>query len=158
MNEELENLPPVLAAIRNKPVFEAPAGYFEGLPDQILSRVTREGVPAKVVSIHFGRKLIRYASAAAVLGLVVMAAWWFTGKQGTVSKNPVTAKVANISEEELQSYLENTTVAVPVDLLASNGRPELDVSDVRDLLQNVSDEEIQKYVEQNLLTNQTGTN
>jgi hypothetical protein len=158
VNEELENLPSVLAGIRDKQVFEAPAGYFEGLPDQVLNRVKKEGIPAKVVSIHSGRKLMRYASAAAVIGLVVMAAWLFTGKQGTGPQDTVTAKVDKISEEELQSYLENTAVAMPVDLLASNNRPDLDASDMGDLLQNVSDEEIQKYLEQNLLTKQTGTN
>ena len=160
VNEELENLSPVMAGLKDKQVYTVPAGYFEGLPGQVLDMVKKTAEPAKVVSIGQGRKVIRYAMAAAVIGIAVMAAWWFTGtKPGTATPDAVVAaKVDKIPEEELQSYLEEGSVVLPADLLAANSKPEIEAGDMSDLLQNVSDEEIQKYLEQNMLTRNTGTN
>lgn len=158
VNEELENLSPVMAGLRDKQVFEAPEGYFEALPGQVLSRVKKAGEPAKVVSIGFRNKLMRYAAAAAVVGAVITAGWWFAGKPSSSGPDAVASKVEKISERELQEYLEDESVIMPVDLLAANNKPDLDANDMGDLLQNVSDEEIQKYLEQNLLTKHTGTN
>lgn len=160
VNEELENLSPVMAGLKDKQVYTVPADYFDGLPGQVLDRVKKAAEPARVVSIGQGRKVMRYAVAAAVIGIVVMAAWWFTGtKSGTVTPDvAVAAKVDKIPEEELQSYLEEGSVVLPADLLAANTKPEIEAGDMTDLLQNVSDEEIQKYLEQNMLTRNTGTN
>lgn len=158
VNEELENLSPLMAGLKDKQVYETPAGYFEALPGQIAGKVKNMHSPAKVVSIGFGRKLMRYAVAAAVIGVVAMAAWWFTGNTGKADPGSVVSKVNSIPTEELQSYLEEVPVAVPVALLATNSKPEIEVSDMSDLFQNVSDEEIQKYLEQNLLSKNTGTN
>lgn len=158
VNEELENLSPVMAALRDKEVFAAPAGYFDQLPVQILDRVKKMAEPAKVVSISFRRKVMQYASAAAVIGIVVMAAWWFTGKPDTTVPDPVAAKVETISEDELQRYLDDQSVPLPVDQLAVNTKAEIDASNMTDMFQDVSDEEIQKYLEQNMLTKNIATN
>lgn len=157
VNEELENLSSVMAGLKDKQVYEAPAGYFEALPGQLLSRVKKAAEPAKVITMDFRRKVMRYATAAALVGAVIMGAWWFTGKSGA-SGTDVVSKVDKLSVTELQSFLEDESVAMPVDLLAANSKPDLDASDVGDLLQNVSDDEIQKYLEQNMLTKHTGTN
>ncbi len=159
VNEELENLSPLMAGLKDKQVYEVPAGYFEALPGQLADRVKNMHSPVRVVSIGFGRKLMGYAVAAAVIGVVAMAAWWFTGNTGKgAGPGSVVSKVNSIPTEELQSYLEEVPVAVPVALLATNTKPEIEVSDMSDLFQNVSDEEIQKYLEQNLLSKNTGTN
>ncbi|AXY77256.1 hypothetical protein D3H65_26175 [Paraflavitalea soli] len=158
VNEELENLSPVMAGLKDKQVYEAPVGYFEALPGQLLSRVKKDAEPAKVVALGFRRKVMRYAAAAALIGAVVTAAWWFTGKPGASGPDIVVAKVDKLSVTELQDYLEDEPVVMSADLLAINSRPELEANDMGDLLQNVSDDEIQKYLEQNMLTKNTGTN
>jgi hypothetical protein len=161
VNEELENLSPLMAGLKDKQVYETPAGYFETLPGQVMDRVKKMSEPAKVVSIGFGRKLMRYAVAAAVIGVVAIGAWWFVGgKSGAGPSNEIVAskEVDKLSTEELQSYLEEVPVAVPADLLAANTKLEIEESDMSDLFQNVSDEEIQKYLDQNLLSKNTGTN
>lgn len=161
VNEELENLSLLMAGLKDKQVYEAPAGYFEALPGQVMDRVKKMNGPAKVVSIGFGRKLMYYAAVAAVIGIVAMGAWWFTGGKpdgGSINEAVASKEVDKLSTEELQSYLEEIPVAVPVDLLAANTKPEIEESDMSDLLQNVSDEEIQKYLDQNLLSKNTGTN
>lgn len=159
VNEELENLPPVLAGLKHKQVYQVSAGYFEQLPDQVLARVKTSAKPAKVVSFGAGKKLMRFAVAAVLTGLVAIGAWWFTGNSGSQKTDGVVAEVNKMTTEELQSYVDNQTAALPsADLLATNTRPELDVVDMSDLLQNVSDEEIQKYLDQNLVIQQTATN
>lgn len=157
VNEELENLSPVMAGLKDKQVYEAPAGYFEELPGQLLGRVKKAAEPAKVIAMGFRGKMMKYAAAAALIGAVIMGAWWYTGRSGTSGSNEV-ANVDKLSVTELQDYLEDESVAMPADLLAANSKPELDASDMGDLLQNVSDDEIQKYLEQNMLTKHTGTN
>lgn len=158
VNEELENLSSVMAGLKDKQVYEAPAGYFEALPGQLLSRVKKAAEPAKVIPMGFRGKVMRYAAAAALVGAIIMGAWWFTGNPGVSGPDSVGAKVDKLSVAELQDYLEDESVAMPADLLAVNSKPELDANDVGDLLQNVSDDEIQKYLEQNMLTKNTGTN
>jgi hypothetical protein len=162
VNEELENLSPLMTGLKNKQVYEAPAGYFEALPGQVMDRVKKMNEPAKVISIGFGRKLMRYAVAAALIGIVAIGAWWFVGgKPGSGSIDEIglaSKEVDKLSTEELQSYLDEVPVAVPADLLAANTKPEIEESDMSDMLQDVSDEEIQKYLDQNLLSKNTGTN
>jgi hypothetical protein len=150
-----------MTGLKNKQVYEAPADYFEALPGQVMDRVKKMNEPAKVVSIGIGRKLMRYAVAAAVIGVVAMSAWWFMGGKpdaGVINEVVASKEVDKLSTEELQSYLEEVPVAVPADLLAANTKPEIEEGDMSDLLQDVSDEEIQKYLDQNLLSKNTGTN
>lgn len=164
VNEELENLPAVLAGLNNKQVYEVPAGYFEQLPGQVLTQVKQAATPARVVSLS-GRRIMRYAVAAVIAGVMAMTAWWFTGKPATdpaapvanVEKIPV-KELNSIPEAELESYLDNQSVALPAELLATNSKPEIEADDMQDLLQNVSDAEIQKYLEQNMLTRHVATN
>jgi hypothetical protein len=165
VNEELENLPAVLAGLNDKQVYEVPAGYFEQLPGQVLTQVRQAATPARVVSLSVGRKVMRYAVAAVIAGVMAMTAWWFTGKPGTDPVAPVAGteklpvkELNSIPEAELESYLDNQLVALPAELLAANSKPEIEADDMQDLLQNVSDAEIQKYLEQNMLTRHVATN
>lgn len=160
VNEELENLSPLMSSLQDKIVYEAPADYFEALPGQLLQRVKKTAVPAKVVSMGKSRSFLRYAAAAVVAGIIAISAWWLTDNSGTSLTEAVATKVDKISEAELQSYLDDQSALVlPTDMLATNNsRPELEAGDMHDLLQNVSDEEIQKYLELNTLTKHTATN
>jgi len=162
VNEELENLSPVMASLRGKQVYEVPVGYFDQLPGQLLDRARAVQQPAKVVSISFGRKVMRYAVAAAVVGMVAMSAWWFIGNsnkpvppdvvaQGGHEKPVVTPDVSKVSDDELQNYLEDQTTLPAADMLAVNTRTDIGANDMKDMLSDVSDEEIQKYLEQNTI-------
>lgn len=152
VNEELENLSPLMNSLKNKNVFEVPQGYFETLPDTILSKA-KEQKPAKVVSMNFGRKLMRYASAAVVAGFLFMGGWMYLGKGGSI---PDPAKgVKELSDSELQEYVENQSTGI------DNNESEvfeIDANDVKDMLADVSDEELQQYVEQSAEGNNTITN
>jgi len=169
VNEELENLSPVMAALKGKQVYEAPAGYFDALPGQLLDKVKAIQPAAKVVSIGFGRKWMRYAAAAVVVGIVAMSAWWLVGnsdKSGDPNRQVAKVKsvtppdLDKVSDTELQDYLEDESVPLPTDQLAVLTKTDIGASDMKDMLSEVSDEEIQKYLEQNTIVklNKTSTN
>lgn len=145
VNVELENLSPLMRSLKDKQVYEAPAGYFDQLPRQILQKVKSQ--PARVVSMSFTRKVVRYAAAAVVAGLVVAAAWLYIGngkeESGLVG-------IEQISDEGLESYIENQSSVSPAEtmVLADNTNAEIDEEDMKDMLADVSDEELQNYVDQ----------
>jgi hypothetical protein len=162
VNEELENLSPVMVSLKGKQAYEVPAGYFDQLPGQLLDKVRSIQQPAKVVSMSFTRKVMRYAAAAVLVGVVAMGAWWLIGnsdKPVTPDKfaqndheKPVAAPdVSKVSDDELQSYLEDETALQPTDMLAVNTKADIGANDMKDMLSDVSDEEIQKYLEQNTI-------
>jgi hypothetical protein len=167
VNEELENLSPVMAGLKAKQTYEVPAGYFDQLPGQLLNKVKgAQQQPAKVVSMSFASKLIRYATAAVLVGAVALGAWWLvTPSVKTVT--PAGPQIAQssvgldkVSDDELQDYLEDETASLPAEVLAMNTKTEIGANDMKDMLVDVSDEEIQKYLETNTIVklNKTSTN
>jgi hypothetical protein len=145
VNVELENLSPLMSSLKNKQVYEAPAGYFDQLPQQILQKVKSQ--PAKVVSMNFTRRVVRYAAAAVVAGLIVAAAWLYIG---TGKEESSLVGIEQVSDEGLESYIENQSSVSPAEttVLAVNTNAEIDEEDMKDMLADVSDEELQKYVDQ----------
>jgi hypothetical protein len=145
VNVELENLSPLMSSLKDKQVYEAPAGYFDQLPQQILQKVKSQ--PAKVVSMNFTRKIVRYAAAAVVAGLIVVAAWLYIGNG---KEEPGLAGIEQISDESLETYIDNQSSVSPAEtmVLADNTNAEIDEEDMKDMLADVSDEELQKYVDQ----------
>jgi hypothetical protein len=154
VNGELENLSPLMISLRNKQVYQAPAGYFEQLPEQILNTAKAQQ-PAKVVSINFARRVMRYAAAAVVAGIIGVAGWMHLGHRNAITPDTppiahVQKQLDSVSDEVLEKYLENQatapaeTAAVVTNTIA-NG--EIDTSDMKDMLADVSDEDLQQYLE-----------
>lgn len=154
VNVELENLSPMMSSLKSKQSYQIPAGYFEQLPEQVLQKAKSQ--PAKVVSMNFARKAIRYAAAAVVAGLIITAAWLYfgTGNKAT-DTDPALAGIEQVSDEMLESYLENQ-LTTETTVLASND-DDIDADDLKDMLADVSDDELQKYIDQygskDILTN-----
>jgi superfamily I DNA/RNA helicase len=65
--EELESISPLLSSISKRPVYSVPEGYFENFKSGV-----EEKKEARVVSIT-NRKWFRYAAAAVITGVVLMA-------------------------------------------------------------------------------------
>ena len=147
VNEALENGSPLTNGLKRMPVYEVPAGYFEQLPRQILKAVKAQQ-PAKVVSMSFTRRVIRYAAAAVVAGLIVTAGWLYFGKGDIGPGVGPIASLDSISDDILENYLENQTPAPAETALAANTTAdELNATDMKDLLADVSDDDLQQYIE-----------
>ena len=66
-SEEIESVSPLLSSITKRPVYSVPKGYFENFKPGV-----EEKKETKVVSIT-GRKWLRYAAAAVIVGVILMA-------------------------------------------------------------------------------------
>lgn len=138
MQEEETVLSPLLQNIRNTNVFTVPKGYFDELPTQILSKINTKQ-PAKV--IPFGRRIVKYAVAAALTGVMALGIYTYTNKpsQPEVTETQPTAKLdesiekgknmddkqfndalASLSVDDIAKYLEKNGDEKDIELLASN--------------------------------------
>jgi hypothetical protein len=155
VNGALENGSPLLNSLKTVQVYEVPAGYFEQLPGQVLHALKAQQ-PAKVVSTNFRQRVIRYAAAAVVAGLIITAGWFFLPHKGEVLPP---AEVASISDEMLEKYLENQApTPAETALAATTAVEEIDASDMKDMLADVTDEDLQQYLEKYSTVKNTQTN
>lgn len=153
VNDALENGSPLTNGLKRMQVYHVPAGYFEQLPGQVMKAI-RTQQPARVVSMSFTRRVLRYASAAVVAGLIITAGVLYLnkgprkivddgGKQVVVASR---ADLDSITDDNLENYLESQSAAPTGATLAANSE-ELTSSDMKDMLADVSDEDLQQYIE-----------
>jgi hypothetical protein len=147
VNGELENLSPLMASLKQQQVYEVPAGYFEQLPNQVL-KAAQAQQPAKVVSMRFTRRIMQYAAAAVVAGVLIVAGWMYFGNKTDNGGLPpvVVAKLDKISDDVLENYIENQTI-LPAETTEPAGNAEIDANDMKEMLADVSDEDLQQYIE-----------
>jgi hypothetical protein len=141
----------LLAELKNKHTYSVPEGYFENLSVNVLNKI-HERKPAKVVSMNTSRRLMRYAAAAVVAGVMAVAGWFYfannsTGNPDTLAANGVEqlSEDSKISDEEIAKYLEAETIpVVTAAILPEND--EMGASDIKEMLSDVSDDELQQYL------------
>ena len=163
VNEELENLSPIMLSLKNRQVYEVPDGYFDTTIAGILNK-TRQQPPAKVISIGFGKKIMRYAAAAVVVGIIAISTYVISSKPGLIAHTDPGIKpaawdstnIAKIPDQEIESFLNaNTSSLADVNTTDDNTVGE---NDIKDLLADISDEELQQYLEQHGATPNSITN
>lgn len=142
-SESEDNLPAFLNGREINLPFTVPGNYFENLPHQIIDRVARENnsAKAKVVPFYF-RRVFRYAAAAVVAALVIIASYFtfnnFSGKKergfAVVTKKTVQDRdalkynsekafdegIASLSDDQIIGYLENHGTAFDLDALVKS--------------------------------------
>ncbi len=141
---------PLFGASRVMPN-QVPAGYFEEFPESILNSVRAKGSGgAKVVSM--GGSWVRYAAAAVVTAVLVLAGWLYVG---TLSESPaepaplakqLDLEIREISDEAILEYT-NPTLAFYYGNTALS-TDELNGFEAHDLLGDVSDEALQQYLQE----------
>lgn len=168
VNEELENLSPLMSSIKTKNVYSVPPDYFSLFPETVLNRV-KDHKPAKVVSMTFGKKLMRYAAAAVVAGIILTAGILFLNKKdvtvqpGTLANTEETlkleteVKLKTLSDDELSNFIENQNASLP-DILSFATSTELDSEDVKLMLADIPDAELKRYLLEYSDTNEVLTN
>ncbi|HSC39087.1 MAG TPA: hypothetical protein VLD19_14490, partial [Chitinophagaceae bacterium] len=140
VNEELENLSPLMVSLREMSIYQVPPRYFDQLPAEMLNKVKKQ--PARVVSMTFTKRVVRYAAAAAVIGIIAMVGYLFINRTGSPNDpNAIPGvshpEVAKVSDQELESFLADNTVALADagTVVTNDGISE---SDTKDLFANVS--------------------
>ncbi|MEP7278942.1 MAG: hypothetical protein ABI813_09890 [Bacteroidota bacterium] len=153
VNGELENLSPVMAGLKNTRVYEVPEGYFNTTASAIVEKVKQQQ-PARVVKVGFGRKIMQYAAAAVVTGILIYSGYKYSGTVSTVS-NGAASELSKVSDQEIENFLNNNTVSLAdigadTDMLNTTAAEDTvtNEDDTRDLLADISDEALQQYVDQ----------
>lgn len=109
--EELKAIAPSLLDISRKPVYTIPEGYFEQFTGKLPQVSTR------VIKMTVWRKMVSYAAAAAMAGVLITGAFLYTDH--TSSKGfdiaaynaiNVSAEINKLPEEAIQQYLNNNVI------------------------------------------------
>ncbi|HEY2726703.1 MAG TPA: hypothetical protein VGI61_05990, partial [Parafilimonas sp.] len=151
VQQELEELSPLLSKIPKTNVYTVPAEYLESFT---VAPFKRETQPAKIISIkRKPRRWIAYAAAACIAALLFGGGYYYmqgntfnnnnSTAQSSVADPKVQQGIAQLSDAEIDNYLnnDNTDVSTP------QGEPE-DIN-IKSLLENMSDEEINNYLREN---------
>lgn len=127
---ETEQISATVAAIGNKNIFTVPAGYFNSLSDHINAVLPKE---AKVIKLQSRFRVMRYAAAAVIVGLLgLMLFFYFDKKESSadnsvlaaakniIKNNSFDAELASLSADDIEKYLSNSGEDVQAALVANS--------------------------------------
>jgi hypothetical protein len=143
--EELESVSPLLSSISKRPVYSVPKGYFENFKPGVEKKET------KVVSMT-GRKWLRYAAAAIIVGVILMAGLIAFNNNNKDSGGKTLAKF----EKEVKKINDVKSTDTLIDFmdaglnereLASNQKS-IKTDDVQQLLKDISIDELKDFNEE----------
>jgi len=143
--EELESISPLLSSISKRPVYSVPGGYFENFTPGIDEKRTR------VVSIT-ARKWFRYAVAAVIAGVILMAGLIQFNNRNRDSAGKTLAKfekeVKKINDvKSTENLIDFMDAGLNEKELARNNTG-VKIDDVQLLLKDVSMDELKDFGEE----------
>ena len=143
--EEIETLSPLLSGLKKEMPYSIPQGYFENL--DIASTIQAAKPEAKVVSLT-SRKWFRYAAAAVVFGVVVLAGIMFYSKQNDPQhsfaryEKKLDKEIKKTSDKELDDFLQYTDAGLDGTEKASVN-PD---TETKELLKDIPDSELKDFL------------
>jgi len=144
--EELESVSPLLNTISKRPVYSVPIGYFENFKPGV------EGKKDPKVVLITGRKWLRYAAAAIIAGVILMAGLIAFNNNNKDSGDKTLAKF----EKEVKKINDVKSTDTLIDFmdaglnereLASNQKS-IKTDDVQQLLKDISIDELKDFNEE----------
>ncbi|HRI21848.1 MAG TPA: hypothetical protein PLA68_12885 [Panacibacter sp.] len=144
INDELNNIAPLLNSIGNENLYSAPDGYFKNFeiiakPDKVAGKIIPMGS-------NIG-KWVTYAAAACVFLIVSSTSYLYvhTHSRNIETSPSIEQRLASLNDKDIINYLKDDE-EIPGDFI-----PALDEqgSEIQHLLQNTSNEEIQSYLDDN---------
>jgi flagellar assembly factor FliW len=142
---EMEEISPLLNTISKSPVYSTPPHYFNDLTVPNDARVEKT---SKFLYFRRSKKMLSYAVAAIIIGLLFVGIFLVTGKEGTSTANVKTLPEVNrLSEQEIVDFLKTTSPADNVVISTSKSNKK-DV-DIKRMVDEMSDKEIQQFLEEN---------
>lgn len=146
VQQELEELSPLLSSIPKTNVYTVPEKYFESIV--IQPKIDKQ--PAKVISIGTKtRKWFSYAAAACIAALMFGGYYYMQNnstENNTASHNQIAGAnieqaLLQLSDSEIDNYLQHDNTDVYTNLNSDNQ----DIN-INTLLENMSDDEIDNYL------------
>jgi hypothetical protein len=165
VRDELEDTPAVLGGLKEKETYQVPEGYFDSLPGKVLQQVSPGIRPARVVSMTRRKTWMRYAVAAAVVGIVLTGSLLYFnrgGRGGSTVEDPA-AGLVKVSDQEIVNYLENEYIPLSGSSTPGNGAAIASIddfsdNDIREMMSDVSDKELEQYATDHLSSKDLQTN
>ena len=134
--EELKEIAPTLSTISKTNPYSVPENYFESL--QFKAPAT------KVVNMRFTQRIITYAAAAVMAGVLITGAFVYNTAKTSFD---LSKEAKSYSDEELNAFLNNNTQNTTTSEYSFNQLNE-PVS-LKENLQLYSDEELKEYLNEN---------
>jgi hypothetical protein len=136
---EISNISSLLAGLQHKNPYQVPVDYFEGLTVKIPSD---RKINSRTISLPM--RLVRYATAACIVGLIGIAV--FNIKYHQAITDPI-KDLSDISVQEMANYLDADDIhwTPGVTSPTETASVELSDNDIHDLLSNVPDDELEQY-------------
>ncbi len=154
VQQELEELSPLLSKVSKENVYTLPRDYFKQL-NPLGANIQQQQPAGKVVSLgNKTRRWLNYA-AAACISLVLLGDGYFfiSGNKNkiestpvaTASKTDIQKELEELSDSEIEAYLnENGSMAVFTNVGMDDDQHQN--IDIQTLIDNIPDEEIQQYL------------
>lgn len=145
--EELETISPMLGGLKKQMPYSVPQGYFEGLTEKIVREENKPTV--KVISLA-SRKWFRFAAAAVITGLIVMAGFLYFGGEkepGGKVLAKFTRDVKKMNDTQQADLIEFIDAGMTGDETAQLNTDNKS-DEVKNLLKDISDEELKDFQEQ----------
>lgn len=145
VTDELNGIAPLLNTISKTPLFSVPKGYFENLevlPNQSLKP------QVKVISIV--KKFTRYAVAAVIAALMVVAFYLITGKEqkkSAVQALNIKSAIKDLRDEEIIEFLSTHSSSGKTTTVSSDKN--IPASKINESLKQMKEEDIQQYLQEN---------
>jgi hypothetical protein len=147
--EEIAEISPLLAELKNKNPYRVPAGYFE---HQNFNNLVTEIVPTKLTvapqsnkskKVSIPMRIVRYAAAACIVGMIGI--FTFNIKHNQIV-DPITG-LTTISDQAIANYLDSHDVhwAPENPSAMETSTVNLTDNDIHDLLGSVPDAELEQY-------------
>jgi hypothetical protein len=150
VNQELESFPPVLKELKVN-VYKVPESYFNTLPDKVL-KIVKSNRNAPVISGNFSRKILSYAVAALVAGIVCIAGWTFYNDKPALTPEKELAGIRQVSNDEMIYYLESNPANLGENYSTNISLDVTEEDAEQALFANVPDEDLQHYLDQQSVT------
>ena len=158
-SQEISEISPLLAGIQHKNPYQVPEGFFESL---ILKIPISETISSKLVSvpsfktqtdsksfsgkrvISFPMRVVRYATAACIIGLIGIAAFNITYHRNIL--DPIVG-LNTVSDQDMANFLEADDIHWTPGVTSSAETASIDFNDddIHDLLRSVPDVELEQY-------------
>jgi hypothetical protein len=85
-------------------IFKAPDGYFDSLPERLVSRISNDETKVRTISSPW--RAVGYVAAASVTLIAIL---WFANSDSFKQVTPQET-LAQVSTEDLASYLESEEI------------------------------------------------
>jgi hypothetical protein len=154
--EEMTSISPLLASLQRKDTYQVPADFFDKLQVKIPSGesakiLEMQAIPAYSIDrsisqnrrrVSLPMKLVRYAAAACIVGLLGIVTFNITHHQNIT--DPIQG-LTTVSDEDMANYLDADDIHWTPSSSAEIASTDFNDDDIHDLLKGVPDVELEQY-------------